>query len=156
MAMPTHDWQLTTAETVARALAVLTEHRLGLNGGGVPGQLSLTGGSSLEGLLTKGDIDLHLRVMPGEFAIATSRLTLIFDRARQEIWTPSFAVFERDSTPPVGIAVTVVDSEHDRRFVRSWERMRTDETARRYYNLLKRRGGDVEAAKAQFFTDLVA
>ena len=154
--MPTHDWQFTTAETVARALAVLNEHRSGLNGAGVPGQLSLTGGSSLEGLLTKGDIDLHLRVMPDEFAIATSKLMRVFDRVRQEIWTPSFAVFEQDSIPPVGIAVTVVDSEHDRRFVRSWDRMRTDETARHDYNLLKRMGGDVEAAKSQFFTDLVA
>ena len=156
MAVPTHDWQLTTAETVARALAVLNEHRSNLKGEGVPGELSLTGGSSLEGLLTKGDVDLHLRVTPDEFTIATSKLMGVFDRARQEIWTPSFAVFEQAPVPPVGIAVTVIDSEHDRRFVRSWERMRIDETARHDYNLLKRMGGDVEDAKSQFFTNLVA
>lgn len=156
MAMPTHDWQLTTAETVARARAVLDEHRRSLSGEGVPGELSLTGGSSLEGLLTKGDVDLHLRVMPGEFASATSKLMCVLDPARQEIWTPSFAVFEQASIPPVGIAVTIVDSEHDQRFVRSWERMRSDEIARHDYNRLKRMGGDVEAAKSQFFTDLVA
>ncbi|MHA7209961.1 GrpB family protein [Arthrobacter sp. MDT1-65] len=147
-------WQLTTAETVAQARAILEHHRRGLSRENVPGELTLTGGSSIEGLLTKGDIDLHLRVTSDDFAVAVSRLRGLYAVARKDIWTPWFAVFEQASTPPVGVAVTILDSEHDRRFVRSWERMRLDKTARQQYNMLKVQSDDVEEAKSLFFTDL--
>ena len=56
------EWQLTTAATVERARAVFEVHRDRLREHGVPGELELTGGSSVAGLLTKGDIDLLRRV----------------------------------------------------------------------------------------------
>ncbi|TDK27963.1 hypothetical protein E2F48_02300 [Arthrobacter crusticola] len=149
-------WQLTTPESVQQALAALHEERRKLIADGIPGDLFLTGGSSLAGLLTKGDIDLHLRVTADDFAVAVSRLPCLFTAARSEIWTPWFAVFERASVPSVGVAVTVVDSEHDLRFVRSWERMGQNAAAREQYNLLKRTSADVETDKSRFFDHLAA
>ena len=147
-------YALTTAETVAEARRALEEERAFLASQGIRGTLSLTGGSSLEGLVTKGDIDLHLRVGSPDFAPAQARLVPRYQPAHPEIWTDSFAAFERGTEPPIGLALTIVGSEHDRRFVRSWERMATDAAARAAYNDLKRRGGDVESAKSAFFDSL--
>lgn len=148
------EWQLTTAATVERARAVFEVHRDRLREHGVPGELELTGGSSVAGLLTKGDIDLHLRVPSSDFAVAVAELRLLYAAVLPDIWTGTFAVFEEDAMPPVGIAVTAIASEHDRRFTRSWERMRSDAAARERYNALKRAGGDVEEAKSRFFDEL--
>jgi len=145
--------QMTTAATVAQARGELELTRIELNRAGVPGRLVLTGGSSIEGLWTKGDIDLHLRVTQQEFGRAIDLLPGLLPIAHPEIWTPWFAVFERPR-PPLGIAVTVIGSEHDLRFIRSWQRMAADPEARRRYNEVKRTGGNVEDAKARFFDDL--
>ena len=124
---------MTTAETVAGARTELEAMRIELNRAGVPGQLVLTGGSSIEGLWTKGDIDLHLRVTTQGFQTACALLPDLIPIAHPGIWTPWFAVFERPR-PPLGIAVTVIGSEHDIRFVRSWQRLAGDPDARRRYN----------------------
>lgn len=121
---------------------------------GVPGELRLTGAAGMPGVLTKGDVDLHLRVAPSDFDDATTRLAELIEPTRREIWTDTFATFEQASEPPVGVAVTVVGTEHDRRFVRSWERMRAEPELRERYNEIKRRGGDVEAAKSDFFGEV--
>src|SRR3954471_2948401 len=49
------------------ARAVHLEVTALLNRLDIPGTLELTGASSTPGALTKGDIDLHLRVEPGDF-----------------------------------------------------------------------------------------
>jgi GrpB-like predicted nucleotidyltransferase (UPF0157 family) len=136
--------------SVERARAIAAEARDLLAEHGVPGELVLTGGSSLPGLVTKGDIDLHLRVRSAEFAAAVERLQTVARIAHPEIWTPSFATFERVEPPVVGIAVTVRGSEHDVRFTTAWERLAGDGAAREEYNALKQ-AEDYEAAKSSFF-----
>jgi hypothetical protein len=136
--------------SVERAHAIAEEVRDLLAEHGVPGDLVLTGGSSLPGLVTKGDIDLHLRVQGGEFAAAVERLRRVARVAHPEIWTASFATFERAEPPVAGIAVTVRGSEHDVRFTTAWERLTADRAAREEYNALKL-AGDYEAAKSSFF-----
>ncbi|WP_157973925.1 GrpB family protein [Desertihabitans aurantiacus] len=143
----------TDEATVARARATAREAAALLARHEVPGELVLTGGSSLPGLLTKGDVDLHLRVAPGELAAAVERLRTVAEPVHPAIWTDEFATFERREPPVVGIAVTVVGGEHDTRFVRGWARLRDDPAARHRYNELKR-GTDVEAAKSAFFDAL--
>src|SRR5688572_2644643 len=78
------------------------------------GELALTGGSSVPGALTVGDIDLHLRVEPEQFAGSVARLREVYDPVHLEIWTETLATFAV-SGEAVGIAVTPVGSEHDRR-----------------------------------------
>ncbi|SFI20295.1 GrpB domain, predicted nucleotidyltransferase, UPF0157 family [Microbacterium saccharophilum] len=141
---------VTDAASVSRAHAIAATVRERLAAHAVPGELTLTGGSSLPGLLTKGDIDLHLRVRAGQFESAVERLRAVAGAVHPEIWTRTFATFERTDEPAVGIAVTVLGCEHDLRFTRGWARLAEDPDARDEYNALKR-AEEYEDAKSQFF-----
>lgn len=143
----------TDEASVRRARSIADAMRKLLEEHAVPGELALTGGSSLPGLATKGDVDLHLRVSPSDFASAVTRLGEVADAARPEIWTRTFATFERADEPVVGIAVTVIGSEHDIRFTRGWAYLAEHADTRAEYNALKG-DGDHEAAKSRFFDRL--
>jgi GrpB-like predicted nucleotidyltransferase (UPF0157 family) len=128
---------------------------------GVPGELELTGGSSLPGALTKGDIDLHLRVAPTDFDPVVAVLTRLYRRASPEAWADTLAVFDVDQPlpRPTGIAVTPVGSVHDRRFRTTWQVLRRDPRLLERYNALKRAASgtdDYEEAKSAFFTEVCA
>jgi hypothetical protein len=143
-----------SSELLARAAFVLERERARLSAL-TTGQLVLTGGSSVAGALTVGDIDLHLRVEPPEFTKSVARLSEVYDPVHLEIWTNSLATFAV-SGEAVGIAVTPVGSEHDRRFCDAWRRLRADEAALDAYNRMKRdhaddSDADYLAAKADFF-----
>ena len=141
-----------------RAVAVL-EHQRAVLHGVIDGTLELTGGSSLAGALTGGDIDLHLRVPADSFAAAVAALRARYRVVHPEIWCETLATFEVPGDGRVGIAVTPVGSEHDRRFTTAWATLRTDPTALAAYNAMKRaHAGPDEAgylaAKAAFFDAL--
>lgn len=141
-------------ELLVHAQFVLERERVRLSAL-TTGELVLTGGSSVPGALTVGDIDLHLRVEPEQFAASVARMGEVYDPVHLEIWTESLATFAV-SGEAVGIAVTPVGSEHDRRFAEAWVRLRTDPTLLEGYNRMKRDhadDGDAEylAAKADFF-----
>ncbi len=146
----------TTDASVAEARRILELERSALAEHDVPGDLSLTGGSSVAGLLTKGDIDLHLRVRPEDFTVAIERLRILYRPVHLGIWTETLAAFERQGKPPVGVAVTVIDTDHDRRFIAGWRRLGFDPVLRNQYNALKSAGGDYEAAKSNFFSRIAA
>lgn len=126
------------------------------------GDLVLTGASSMPDLLTAGDIDLHLRVPAAEFDLAIERLRGVYAVVLPGIWRDGFATFAvPDADPPIGVALTAIDGEHDRRFRRSWARLAADESARMAYNAIKRAHegrpeSDYLAAKSQFFDALAA
>lgn len=141
---------VTDAASVFRADAIAAAVRALLAAHAVPGELSLTGGSSLPGLLTKGDIDLHLRVRADRFESAVERLRAVAGAVHPEIWTRTFATFERTDEPAVGIAVTVIGCGHDIRFTSGWARLAEDPDARDEYNALKR-AEEYEDAKSEFF-----
>jgi GrpB-like predicted nucleotidyltransferase (UPF0157 family) len=145
------------AETVhPRALKVLSRERARLRRVAPGSHLVLTGGSSLPGALTGGDVDLHLRVPGDVFPRVVEGLAGLYDVVHPEIWTATLATFAARDDGAVGIAVTPIDSEHDLRFRRAWVRLATDPAALEAYNALKRRheGGDLDdylAAKSRFF-----
>ncbi len=148
---------------LALALAVLEHERARLAGLGVAGELRLSGGSSLPGLLTRGDVDLHLRVPPPAFAATVERLRAVHRPVHPGIWQAgSLATFDVvDAPAPTGLAVTPVGSEHDDRFVRCWERLAADPSARAAYSETKRRTAplgaeEYERAKSAFFDALLA
>ncbi|WP_156223693.1 hypothetical protein [Pseudactinotalea suaedae] len=120
----------------------------------LPGvELRLTGGSSLPGAITGGDIDLHCRVT-GDFDHAVSVLTDLYVPVKAEIWGPTLATFEVPDELPVGLAATPVGSEHDRFFLSSWAQLAAEPGLLEEYNALKRtyHGTDVyEEKKAEFF-----
>jgi len=129
-----------------------------LHGLAVPGELVLTGGASLPGLLTKGDIDLHLRVAARAYGDAVARLGRTFPVASAHAWADTLAVFQVPAPRAVGLAVTPLGSEHDQRFQRTWQALAGSPRLRAEYNALKTAtpGTDeYERRKSDFFSDVV-
>ena len=146
------------AEQTGRAFACRREQLGRL----LPDALVLhTGASSVPDALTRGDLDVHVRVSQPAFAPAVARLLEAYEPSHPEIWTDELAVFVvPDAEPETGIALTVVGAEHDRRFLTSWEQLRADPELVAELNALKlafEGTADVdgyERAKAAFFTTL--
>ena len=132
------------AEVRARLALLLPAH-----------ELVHTGGTSVPGALTKGDVDLHLRVLPADFAATVRVLRGLYRVVHPEIWQDSLATFAVEASLPTGIAVTPIGSEHDVRFRRSWELLRADPGLLAEYNALKQ-GGDYEDRKSAFFDRILA
>lgn len=87
----------------------------------IPGDLVWTGGSSVPRNLTRGDVDLHLRVPAESFAGTDSTLREKFPIGSPHSWADTLAVRDIPDQPlPTGLAVTPIDSQHDRRFTRAW------------------------------------
>jgi hypothetical protein len=142
-------------ELAAEAKAVHREVRALLDRVDIPGSLELTGGSSTPGALTKGDIDLHLRVEPADFVAVLARLDGALSRTNQEAWADTLAVFAVDSDRTVELAVTPIGSEHDRRFTVAWERLRSEPELLGEYNELKLKAfgtSQYDSLKSDFFT----
>lgn len=121
----------------------------------VPGTLELTGGSSTPGALTKGDIDLHLRVEPADYVAVLAQLDEALSRTNLHAWGDTLAVYAVNGDRTVELAVTPVDSEHDRRFRVAWQRLRSEPELLAEYNELKRRAvgtTQYEGVKSDFFT----
>jgi uncharacterized protein len=125
--------------------------------------LELTGGSSLAGAVTGGDVDLHLRLPPEHFASTVEMLRNRYAVVHPEIWCATLAAFAVPEVEgvEVGLAVTPIDSVHDRHFRVAWERLRGDPEALAAYNAMKIRYADADsatydAAKAAFFTEVTS
>ena len=73
------------------------------------------GATSIPGAVTKGDIDILVRVSAGGFESAKEVLGKHFEIKQAKNWTTNFASFGDDSTyaMPVGIQLVVRDSELD-------------------------------------------
>lgn len=130
---------LRTAEELlprARAILALERRRLRRE---LPGaELALTGSTSLPGMLTRGDVDLHLRVRPEDFDRAVRMLGATHTPVHGEIWTSGFATFETSRHElPTGIAVTAIGDEHDTLFRRTWARLASDPELVDAYNAVK-------------------
>jgi len=142
------------------AAAVVDAERAALLAGGVPGELVWTGGSSVPGALTRGDVDLHLRVPPAQFATAVALVRRDHAVVHPEIWCATLATFAVDAPLPAGLAVTPVGSEHDVRFTRTWQLLRDDPRLLAAHNRLKVEAdaldpGRYEDLKSAFFTRLL-
>lgn len=146
------------AQGLARARGILEREAQRLSD--IPGAiLELTGGSSVAGALTGGDVDLHLRVPPDAFEGTVGLLGARYDVVHPEIWSATLATFEVPGDERIGVAVTPIGSEHDVRFRGAWERLRADPAALGAYNAMKRAHADADeraylAAKADFFEEL--
>jgi hypothetical protein len=118
---------LRAAEEVRdQAVTIVAIERARRRALGVEGQLHLTGGTSVAGALTRGDVDLHLRVRPAAFAAVVARLRSVYLVVHPEIWAATLATFTVPAALPTGIAVTPAGSEHDLRFTRTWQLLATD------------------------------
>jgi GrpB-like predicted nucleotidyltransferase (UPF0157 family) len=142
-----------------QALMIAAAERERLRASGVVGELLLTGGSSVPGALTRGDVDLHLRVRPVAFAAVVALLRRTYVVVHPEIWAPTLATFAVPATLPAGLAVTPAGSEHDLRFTRTWQLLAADPALLSEYNAVKRTAGaggnTYEDRKSAFFDQLL-
>jgi GrpB-like predicted nucleotidyltransferase (UPF0157 family) len=139
-----------------RALAILATERERLRSLLPPHELRLTGGSSVPNALTKGDVDLHLRVEELDFPASVTVLRRLYLVVHPHIWTGTLATFSVPAPLPTGLAVTPIGSEHDVRFVTTWRVLSSDPGLLAEYNAVKRTAGaDYETRKSAFFDRIV-
>lgn len=116
-----------------------------------------TGGTSVRGVLTGGDVDLHVRTGAESFPAARTVLSELYEPLYPEAWHSESAYFVApDTEPRVEIALTVVGSLDDLHHGEAWQRIAADPELIDEYNALKRahEGGspdDYNAAKRAFF-----
>ncbi|MDR7101869.1 GrpB family protein [Croceicoccus sp. BE223] len=118
------------------------------------------GATSIPGCLTKGDLDVNVRLPAADFDAAERALAARFDRNVGTVRTADFASFEDDDRdPPLGIQLTAFGSAYDF-FLEFHRALRADPAAVDAYNALKRRhdGGDMDAyreEKSRFVRELI-
>ncbi len=125
-----------------------------------PYELMLVGGTSLPHTITKGDVDLHLRIPTSAFIPVVSRLRELHEVVHPEIWQPTLATFTVEAVLPTGLAVTPAGSGHDLRFTHTWQRLAADPALVDAYNDIKLRHRDdpeeYERQKSAFFDSVLA
>jgi len=96
------------------------------------------GATSMPDGITKGDVDVNLRVAPERFDSLVTALSARFDVAQPQNWTGTYASFSGTRRGlPFGIQVTVAGSEDDF-LVELRDRMLNDPDLRRRYDEVKR------------------
>ncbi|MFM9942636.1 MAG: GrpB family protein [Hyphomicrobiaceae bacterium] len=72
------------------------------------------GATAVPGCLTKGDLDIVVRVPPEDFSAAEAALSKLFARNVGSARTHDFSAFEDASrNPPLGIQLTAIGGEFD-------------------------------------------
>ena len=104
------------------------------------------GSTAIPGTVTKGDVDVVLRVPAGKFASLVTALRTGYEIAQPQNWTADFASFKDDETGPLpfGVQVIVLGSENDH-LVALRDLLRRDPLARARYNEVKQRHHGSEA-----------
>lgn len=72
------------------------------------------GSTAVPDSITKGDLDIQVRVFSKQFHTAVQELSSLYDINEGSIKTDTFRAFKDDATiPPLGVQLTVIDSEFD-------------------------------------------
>jgi GrpB-like predicted nucleotidyltransferase (UPF0157 family) len=73
------------------------------------------GATAIPGAITKGDLDVMVRVPPSQFDVAVAKLKTVFAVKQPKNWNESFASFGDDTAYglPLGVQLVVKDSESD-------------------------------------------
>jgi GrpB-like predicted nucleotidyltransferase (UPF0157 family) len=126
----------------------------------LPGaEIEHVGSTSIPGALTRGDVDLLVRVPAERFEEAVERLRGRYAVHQPENWSPTFASFAEPGGD-VGIQLAIEGSHDATMFERLYALFRDRPELLEDYNELKRRheGGDSEAywrEKQEFIERLV-
>jgi GrpB-like predicted nucleotidyltransferase (UPF0157 family) len=121
------------------------------------------GATAVPGALTKGDLDVLVRVERSEFGAAVAALRERYAIAQPENWNANFASFahDGDSPLPVGVQLVVEGTPDDLMFGRLRALLLARPELLERLNALKRsfEGGDYESyteAKGAFIESLLA
>ncbi|MFI5356077.1 MAG: GrpB family protein [Opitutales bacterium] len=96
------------------------------------------GSTSIPGTVTKGDIDVAVRVPAADFEPTVASLRSAYEVAQPQNWSATFASFKDDATGPLpfGVQVMVIGSETDH-LVALRDLLIRDPAARARYNEVK-------------------
>jgi GrpB-like predicted nucleotidyltransferase (UPF0157 family) len=98
-----------------------------------------TGGTSVLGVLTSGDVDLHVRAAKQTFASARDVLRELYEPLYPDAWHDESAYFfAAGSAPPVEVALTVIGTLDDLHHGEAWQQIAADPELIRRYNAMKR------------------
>ena len=95
------------------------------------------GGTSVPGSISKGDLDINIRVRFEDFERAIENLKKLYEINQPENWSNGFASF-KDDTRNLGIQLTVIDSADDY-FVAQRDYLRSHPEKVSELNLLKQK-----------------
>ncbi|MFK3938555.1 GrpB family protein [Alkalihalobacillus sp. NPDC078783] len=95
------------------------------------------GSTAVPNSLTKGDLDFQVRVKQDDFQPAKQSLLSLYELNTGSSQTSFFSAFEIDDTLPIGIQLTVIDSEIDH-FWKVTKYLIENPTIQEQYNQLKR------------------
>ncbi|MEZ2457482.1 GrpB family protein [Salinicoccus roseus] len=118
------------------------------------------GSTAVPNSITKGDLDIQVRVEASFFPKAVQELSKLYELNKGSIKTEYFRAFKDDSTtPPLGIQLTVIDCEVDF-FWKFRDVLLMNDKYRLEYDELKRRyeGKNMEEyreAKNDFFVKIM-
>ena len=146
------------SELVAdKAVAAFAEHEARIRARLPNAEIRHTGGTSIPGVLTTGDVDLQVRTDRRSFEAARDVLSELYEPLYRERWEADSAYFVApDEEPRVEVALTVIGTLDDLHHGAAWDRIASDPALIERYNALKRaheggRTGDYDAAKRSFF-----
>ncbi len=117
------------------------------------------GGTSLPDGLTRGDLDIQVRVRSEDFEDACHAVSALYEDNAGGFTDQGHSFKSDASDPPLGVHVTVIDGPSDIQH-RQRDLLRARPDLRAAYDALKRRfdGGEMSAyreAKARFFDRLL-
>lgn len=116
-------------------------------------EIEHVGSTAIPGALTKGDLDLLVRVPAARFAAAVATLRRLYAVHQPENWTPTYASFAdaAASDPPVGVQLAVAGSADDALFGPFRDALIADPALLEEYNALKR---GLDGADYERYTDV--
>lgn len=118
------------------------------------------GSTAIPNSLTKGDLDIQVRVSSGQFLEAVTSLSALYELNKGSIKTDRFRAFKDNSTiPPLGVQLTVIGSEHDFFWKFRDVLLRNDRYRKEYDDLKRKYEGkfmdEYRKAKNDFFQRLM-
>jgi GrpB-like predicted nucleotidyltransferase (UPF0157 family) len=103
-------------DVAEEAAAVFREHERRIHERLPNVEVRHVGGTSCPGLLTTGDVDLHVRTDEPSFAVARDVLAELYQPLYLDAWHETSAFFAaRGAQPPVEVALTVTGTLDDLR-----------------------------------------
>ncbi|GGI11518.1 GrpB family protein [Gottfriedia solisilvae] len=118
------------------------------------------GSTAVPNSLTKGDLDIQVRVTSEQFSISVQTLSALYELNEGSVKTDSFRAFKDDSTdPPIGVQLTIINSEFDF-FWKFRDVLLINDKYRKEYDDLKRnfegkKMHEYREAKNEFFQRII-
>ena len=151
------------AEVRAAAQRAFEEHRSTILEAVPDSAVEHVGATAVPGAVTKGDLDLLVRVSAERFEGASDCLRRLCAVHQPHNWTPTLASYvdPESSDPPVGVQLVVAGSSDDAMFRRFRDALTADAGLAAEYDALKRRhdGQEYERyteAKGEFIEQTLA